>query len=445
MIQPIINQSMEHNPLIDKILHLPLLRSACRTDAIRVGNEIVALDILSFLLRSADKLAVSVQFSEFTEHGLPHIYSLVKRISEWSLRYDTADECDQLVSQLEPVESFLLAFATITHDIGMLSQQPFDLPPVYRYTYAPQFVDLPSWVRITHIKRLRGLVCRILGSEEELASVVESDWYNLAVSIAESHGEWPKPSWPSEAGPVYAKIKEYAPKIGISPERAGGLAAVLAVADLLDEDYRRCDTDALLGHKQGTTLNRSHWLRHRFIRTPPAIENGLAQIELVRTKRWPNMSDAVLSTLQLHLNQATDRYNPLLRTFQADFAIEYNVFDGPDDLADSKLEFFDQAPDVHLLRAFSERILRHGISTLDGSELNYSEDESEIIRFVLDLLPLDHDAVTTFRATKKFNRFSSKNTEAESLLLMHMFEASQRGDILLAMKLRKDLQNASVE
>jgi hypothetical protein len=88
------------------------------------------------LIENIYRLVQSCHLPEFTDHGLPHLCSLVDRISQWTCapnRGRTVLLCDLL----EEPEAAILLMACLFHDIGMLSQRPEDLALKDAY-------DLPS-------------------------------------------------------------------------------------------------------------------------------------------------------------------------------------------------------------------------------------------------------------------------------------------------------------
>lgn len=212
-------------------------------------------NIIRDLLKAIDTLALSCHLPEFTDHALSHIVSLIERASEWTLANRTF-----LIDQLNPPEAALLLLGLLIHDMGMLSQDPLDLEEDYSIK---GMSNVAIWVRRTHCARLPHLLRRVLesfGYEE----FIESEFFALTCYVAMAHEEW---AWHSKAK-HYPKIKKLAPNINVSSDfafqsdRACGIAAIIGVCDLLDEDIQRCDTDTLLLHRQGVTINKAHWIRH---------------------------------------------------------------------------------------------------------------------------------------------------------------------------------------
>jgi hypothetical protein len=143
-----------------------------------------------------------------------------------------------------PTQATVLLLATLFHDIGMLSQRPEDLPVQSTSQEGRSLRDIPSWVRTTHIQRMETLVCRLF-KDTQFELVLNDAVVARCFHVASAHGTWP---W--DWG-----------RFGFSGTDEG-LAAMLAVADLLDEDALRCDSSTLLRHRYGTPLNCAHWIRH---------------------------------------------------------------------------------------------------------------------------------------------------------------------------------------
>jgi hypothetical protein len=188
------------------------------------------------------RLTVSCHLPEFTDHGIAHLCSLLERISTWTSD-DPPGSPQLLVDRLSADECATLLIAVLFHDIGMLSQRPDDLPQPVPIWAVKALNDVPNWVRLTHILRMHGVVRRGLGNRAGTRPADAA--IQRALAVAAAHGSWPRQ-------------REFTT---LSP-RDGALAAVLAVADLLDEDANRCDITTLLNHRQGSQLNRAHWIRH---------------------------------------------------------------------------------------------------------------------------------------------------------------------------------------
>ncbi len=220
------------------------------------------------LVETIHRLVQSCHLSEFTDHGLSHLCSLVGRISEWTCVAHESQEsrplCDLLNRATSEGEGAgVLLMATLFHDMGMLSQRPDDLNPKNMNDLPRGSADVPSWVRRTHVPRLEGLLNRLfLGSCHN--TVLLHPLFRSALKVAQAHIQWPW-QWDSSMS-----------------ELEQSLAAVLAMADLLDEDSNRCDTRTLLHHRQGTLENFGHWIRHSLTHDRIVIQNGLIRVNMAR-------------------------------------------------------------------------------------------------------------------------------------------------------------------
>ncbi|MBC7078092.1 MAG: hypothetical protein H5T92_07300, partial [Synergistales bacterium] len=143
---------------VDHVLASALGRLAVETGLVQRAGRPAAANLLRECVEQIIRMADQCQLQEFTEHGLSHIASLVDRIDSW-----TTSRGVSLVNALTNDEAFLLLFAVITHDIGMLSQRESDLPEQARTRFAMVFADLPVWVRRTHVHRIEAILRRTLG------------------------------------------------------------------------------------------------------------------------------------------------------------------------------------------------------------------------------------------------------------------------------------------
>jgi len=256
------------------------------------------------LLDAIYRLVRSCHLPEFTDHGLPHLCSLVDRISRWELRPDDSGRI-HLWQELSPDEAAILLIATLIHDIGMLSQNPINLPDDASHLKSKSlWPDIATWVRKTHVDRLEKLVCRLLRHAEHDA-FLDSALYRTAVEVAKSHQSW---HWEWEG--------EWT-----DTPRYRGLAAVVAVADLLDEDSARCDTTTLLEHREGTQLNRAHWLRHGLTSNRILVVNGRIHVEMVRPPGTEDSLRPVFSALRNHF-KLVQLYNSDLSSIGAGIEID---------------------------------------------------------------------------------------------------------------------------
>ncbi len=217
-------------------------------------------NIVRDLIEQIHLLALSCHLPEYTEHGLPHICSVIKRISDWGYKIGWLEG-------LRKNEATLLLFGAIIHDIGMLSQREDDLGNIQGPLTNKHMIDVPEWVRNTHCQRIEGILKDILQLEKGYRRIEKQ--LELISQVGSAHEKWP---W--EFKTHFSKIQSLTTRFDI--DRVYGLSSVIAISDLLDEDSERCDTETLLKHRQGTTKNKSHWLRH-----------GLTEkrVEIMRTPR----------------------------------------------------------------------------------------------------------------------------------------------------------------
>lgn len=246
-------------------------------------------NFLSDLLDATHRLVQSCHLPEFTDHGLPHLCSLLDRISSWELPPQSSGAKSTLPQILQPGNARKLLVATLVHDLGMLSQNPADLPSGHSTALDPsQWSSLSSWVRRTHVERLPRLLERVLLSySSEYSSYFLPDSPNsvfAAIEIAKAHQSWPWEWTGSWAQNVADR----------------GLAAIVAVADLLDEDSARCDTETLLQHRGGDELNRAHWIRHLLTTNRIRVIQGTIRIQMVRPPHTTQLLRPVYSALRNH-------------------------------------------------------------------------------------------------------------------------------------------------
>lgn len=260
----------------DFLISNPLSRLAFKSGTKNLSN------FVSDLIEAIYRLVQSCHLPEFTDHGLPHLCSLIDRICRWELKDGAKNK--YLVEQLSANEAAILLVATLIHDLGMLSQNPIDLPEdISEEKRKPNWSDVSNWVRVTHVDRLEKLVRRVMNQRDH-QSYLKSKTFSIALSVAKSHQQWPwqwSGSW-------------------MSTSRSRGLAAVVAVSDLLDEDSARCDTTTLLHHREGTHLNKAHWLRHALTTNRILIERGQIKIEMVRPPGTTAFLRPVFSALRNH-------------------------------------------------------------------------------------------------------------------------------------------------
>jgi hypothetical protein len=236
-------------------------------------------NFLREIIHTIYRLTLSCHLPEFTDHGLGHLCSLVDRVSSWS-KIGATNPARYVVQDLSPSEAAILLLGILLHDIGMLSQRPEDLSPEEAGTRSLQ--DVPAWVRSTHISRMERLTRRLfLGTPFE--PLLEEPLIRRAFAIARAHGTWPS-DWARFA----------------FPEKDAGLAAMLAVADLLDENATRCDSETLLRHRYGSALNCAHWIRHGLTTNRVLIVGGRVNVSLARPPNTDARIEPVLTALRNH-------------------------------------------------------------------------------------------------------------------------------------------------
>lgn len=255
------------------------------------------------------RLTQSCHMAEFTDHGLSHLCSLVDRISRWTCPPQSGISV-QLVEGLSPEEAAILLVATLAHDIGMLSQRAEDLPADDTQHTAKALSNLSNWVRRTHIARLSSLVTRLFAGSPH-ADLLKNQALQRALAVAKAHGVWP---W--ENG--FAAL----------PNKDAGLAAVVAVADLLDEDALRCDTTTLLAHRRGTTTNMAHWIRHTLTANRVLVENGCVEVKLVRPPGTNGLFAPFFSALRNHYRLILLYQEALSRISATILQIEFSPLTG---------------------------------------------------------------------------------------------------------------------
>ncbi len=332
----------------DFILNSPLARRSFECPPFpNFGN------ILRDIIEDTDRLADNCHLPEFTDHALPHICNLVKKVSDWGTN-------DSWLSGLSSSEAGYLLMAILIHDMGMLSQDPSELRKG-RFTTLPKgLAEVPNWVRETHVLRLEGLLKKLLLERDEqkpsyqgrdYREFVESEQFSFVVSLAVAHS-----SWPWQEG--FAAVGEKAQKVQIKPERARGLAAVLSVADLLDEGAGRCDTATLIKHRQGTVLNKAHWLRHALTAGPVEIRERKIVVKLWKPPGTGSELEQVYRALRNHYRLVL-LYNSELRNLNAQIErLEFSPSVGVpqeenENLKDwQRIVEFDGALPEQLLRTF---------------------------------------------------------------------------------------------
>jgi hypothetical protein len=233
------------------------------------------------IIAAVHRLTVSCHLPEFTDHGLAHLCSLVDRICRWTPPPGGGAR-STVVDELEPNECAVLLLATLLHDIGMLSQRTEDLDDPTDPRWTRGYRETANWVRKTHIPRIGGLVTRLFRISHP-AFFAPDSLLLRAIPIAKAHGSWP---WQAD----FASL----------PGRDSALASVVAVADLLDEDSNRCDTKTLVQHRQGTLLNKAHWIRHGLTADRVLVEGGQVHVRLLRPPGTASQLAPVYAALRNH-------------------------------------------------------------------------------------------------------------------------------------------------
>jgi hypothetical protein len=237
------------------------------------------------IIQSVYRLTVSCQLPEFTDHGLGHLCSLIDRLSRWTVPAPSANPIAVVDSAgFAPIDAAILLLATLFHDIGMLSQRPEDLPADKVGDAGRPLRDIPGWVRATHIDRMEALIRRLF-KHTEFLELLNEPAVDRAFRVAEAHGTWPW-DWSRLA----------------FTDRDEGLAAMLAVADLLDEDALRCDSSTLLRHRYGTPLNCGHWIRHGLTIGRVLVLQGTIDIQLGKPPGTDVQMEPVFVALRNHYN-----------------------------------------------------------------------------------------------------------------------------------------------
>jgi hypothetical protein len=282
----------------DFIFDSNLCRRALSDDTLTSAAVAVVVVPAEFALLVRDiigavhKLTLSCHLPEFTDHGLPHLCSLVDRICRWTPppgRRVTPTVVDGLTNS----DCAVLLLATLLHDIGMLSQRIEDLEDPRDPRWARGYRDIATWVRRTHIPRINGLVHRLFKTTHprffEPGSLLLR-----AIDVAKAHGSWPEQ-----------------PEFSSLAERDSGLAAIVAVADLLDEDCNRCDTKTLVQHRHGSLVNKAHWIRHGLTADRVLVEGGVIRVRLARPPGTASQLTPVYAALRNHYRLAL-RYSKAL-------------------------------------------------------------------------------------------------------------------------------------
>jgi len=231
----------------------------------------------------------------------------------------------------------MLLIATLLHDIGMLSQRPEDLKPEDASTRSLQ--DVPAWVRDTHVIRMERLTRRLFrGTPFE--PLLDEPLLLRAFAIARAHRAWPK---------------DWAPFS--FPESDGGLAAMLAVADLLDENATRCDSETLLRHRFGTALNCAHWIRHSLTVNRVSVAGGRVNVKLARPPKTDAPIEPVMTALRNHYRLALLYVSELSQVGAALLSVDFDPSTGlPIDEA-NEIRVWNQMPEFRFQSALVYQLL----------------------------------------------------------------------------------------
>ncbi|MCI8983350.1 MAG: hypothetical protein HFG78_13255 [Hungatella sp.] len=270
-------------------------------------------NILKELIESIDRLADNCHMPEFTNHAMPHVCGMVKRASEWG-------ENDGWLGAASPLEAACLLMALVIHDIGMLSRDSRDIPDSEREKYLKGLSEPSNWVRRTHVARIEKLVKSLLEDYMNEDQKLET-YLNVIIGMAESHEKWP---W----DPGFVSREEDILQIGLNKERVAAFNGVIAVCDLLDEDYSRCDARTLLRHRHGTTENRAHWIRHGLTKSVERVSGHRTVVRMRRLDCQDLRMEMVYRTLRNHY-RLVKLYNDVLKVIGGEVGqIEFCPGDG---------------------------------------------------------------------------------------------------------------------
>lgn len=309
----------------------------CRR-ALRQPHPACLAVFLRELIAGIHRLTVSCHLPEFTDHGLGHLCSLVDRTSRWSSPATGAIPA-LIVNGLNEEECAVLLVSSLIHDIGMLSQRPEDLPPGSSNAAAKPIRDVPTWVRRTHIERMEGVVRRMLTGTEFL-SLVSDATIARALTVAKAHGTWP---WHWHAAAFAG--------------RDAGLAAALAVVDLLDEDSARCDSATLLRHRYGTAENCAHWIRHGLTLGRVLVEQGRVSVRLGRPPGSDAQLDPIFVALRNHFLLVRLYLSELAQIGAGLHGVDFDPPSGGPSAFAEQLDGWEQLPGFHTQSALAFHLL----------------------------------------------------------------------------------------
>jgi hypothetical protein len=228
----------------------------------------------------------------------------------------------------------------------MLSQNAQDLPDDHPgWASRDQTIETAEWVRRTHVVRLPRLASRVL-TESGHAALVGDTAFGEALKIAAAHQQWP---WQWE-GQWQDEIRQRS------------LASLLAVVDLLDEDSARCDTTTLLRHREGSALNRAHWLRHGLTANRIIVSRGCIDIKMHRPPGTDGTLLPVFGALRNHF-RLVSLYCDDLKHIEAQIdSINFCPCTGIPTVESAALQDWDRLPEYANTRALCYQILRSFMS-----------------------------------------------------------------------------------
>jgi len=289
------------------------------------------------LVEEIDRLAHSCHLAEFTDHALPHICSLIDRIALW-----TCSDGKSITGKLSPDQAAVLLVATLLHDLGMISQHEGDLPDDASPEDTLSFTgDLPTWVRLTHVKRLPKLAQRVANSLNH-SQFTKNQLFDDSICVAEAHQTWPW-DWKGslKGNPYYCS-----------------LASILAISDLLDEDCARCDTKTLLHHRRGTELNVAHWIRHGLSQGRNLIKKGRITVHMVSPPQTTSYFEPVFAALRNHYRLIKLYKNELSTIGGTIINISFTPQSGNPQEESLQLADWDQLEGFETEKAFAFQLLR---------------------------------------------------------------------------------------
>jgi hypothetical protein len=330
-------------------------------------SEIPGLAVfLRDLLETIHRLVHSCHLPEFTDHGLSHLCSLVARVSEWTCAPSggtSVSLCDLLDRETsDGIEAAMLLLAILFHDLGMLSQKTEDLNPrdMSDMPFGP--ADIPSWVRRTHVKRLNGLLNRLFDVSPH-GEAIASPLCQRAIRIASTHSVWPWQRGFSDIG-----------------GREQGLAAVLAVADLLDEDANRCDTNTLIHHRHGTWENLGHWMRHSLTINRILVREGVVLVKLVRPPGTDAQLSRVFAAIRNQLRLSLLYLRPLGFLQAGLLGVDFDPPEGPPQDEAVGLESWNRIPGLQTQDALNYCLLSSFMPLALGDRRRVTSEDLDMTR-----------------------------------------------------------------